>query len=346
MTETKNCQQVLAEIQEQSRTFDGPALLTRRFVTVTNGAATSSQTETAEAPTLEKAEGAVRIMQWNVLAQGLCLCSDSFVLCPPAALDWSRRKNYVMEELLTYDPDIFCLEEVDHFDFISQYLSPLGFQGLFCPKPDSPCLYEENNSGPDGCAVFWRKSHFSLTSYENVVLRDDREKETNQVALLCWLRGLYGSSKGKDILVVATHLKSKKGYSELRYQQGKFLERELMKQAQGKPVVLCGDFNAEPEEKVIQVIKSSKLQLMSTYTLLSPSGAEPEYTTWKVRSGKHGETMEESCHTIDYVFVTRNNSKCVKLLQFPTGAELGDGFLPSFSYPSDHLSLVADLVFT
>ena len=26
----------------------------------------------------------------------------------------------------------------------------------FVPKPDSPCIYMEGNTGPDGCAIFYR----------------------------------------------------------------------------------------------------------------------------------------------------------------------------------------------
>ena len=257
---------------------------------------------------------------------------------------------------MVYDPDLLCLEEVDHYDLADRHLAQLGYRSAYLPKPDSPCLYQDGNLGPDGCAVFWRESLFRLKSREDLVLRNDADEETNQVALLVWLEGVRGSSmEGKTLLLAATHLKAKAQCGDIRFQQGKFLERELLKRtADGAgstgsvSLIVCGDFNDDPDSKVIDVMKSSKLARSSAYTRMSPSGQEePPYTTWKVRSGKGpGAGQVQQCHTIDYVFYTPANTRCLQLLQFPTEDELKPGFLPSFAYPSDHLSLVADFVFT
>lgn len=66
---------------------------------------------------------------------------------------------------------------------------------------------------------------------------------------------------------------------------------------------------------------------------------EPEYTTWKIR--EDGEV----CHTIDYVFYTKNSMEVHNCLMFPDGDELGKDRAPSFKYPSDHFSLVCDFEF-
>ena len=42
--------------------------------------------------------------------------------------------------------------------------------GLFVPKPDSPCLYQPLNSGPDGCAIFVRSSKFRILKHQSKVL--------------------------------------------------------------------------------------------------------------------------------------------------------------------------------
>jgi nocturnin len=46
---------------------------------------------------------------------------------------------------------------VDHFKFLRKWLASLGYIGHFLPKPDSPCLYLDDNSGPDGCAIFYKQ---------------------------------------------------------------------------------------------------------------------------------------------------------------------------------------------
>lgn len=88
---------------------------------------------------------------------------DNFVRCPLEALSWSRRKNLILGEILAYRPHILCLQEVDHYyDTFQPVLASLGYSSHFCPKPWSPCLDVEGNSGPDGCALFFDESRFEL----------------------------------------------------------------------------------------------------------------------------------------------------------------------------------------
>lgn len=61
-------------------------------------------------------------------------------------------------------------QEVDHFNFLRSSLKPLGFRGVFCSKPDSPCIYLANNNGPDGCALFFREDKFDLISASSRII--------------------------------------------------------------------------------------------------------------------------------------------------------------------------------
>ncbi|KAI8797927.1 nocturnin-like [Biomphalaria glabrata] len=329
MTESEPYTQLIKEVREKSQSFNPSPLIKRDFISLSDG-----QNENM------RKDNIFRIMQWNLLAQGLCQSSDGFILCPSAALNWCYRQYHILEELLSYSVDIFFLEEVDQFNYIKTCLEKINFDGLFLPKPDSPCLYEAENFGSDGCAIFWKKDKFELISHDECILLNDAKKKTNQVSLICKFRDL---ASGKVFMCAATHLKSKPGYENYRFQQGKYLESILREKAAGLPLILCGDFNAEPSELVVQVMKSSELGFRSAYSNLSEDGQEPPYTTWKVRSGKSGKN-EEACHTIDYIFYTEKNIKCVKLLKLPTAEQIGPGRLPSYSYPSDHLSLAADFI--
>ena len=62
------------------------------------------------------------------------------------------------------------LQEVDHFPLVKEALNCLGYDGHFFPKPDSPCLYLPENSGPDGCAIFYKRSRFDLEKLESRVI--------------------------------------------------------------------------------------------------------------------------------------------------------------------------------
>ena len=123
-------------------------------------------------------EDNIRILSWNILSQALGTQNDGFVRCPPEALEWKTRRWRLMEELVRHQPDILCLQEVvksklitfcdpvssqvDHFPLLERALSSLGYEGHFVSKPDSPCIYLPSNSGPDGCALFYKKDQWEL----------------------------------------------------------------------------------------------------------------------------------------------------------------------------------------
>ena len=45
------------------------------------------------------------------------------------ALDWSSRRWRVVEEIIRHQPDLVCLQEVDHYHFISSALASSGYSG-------------------------------------------------------------------------------------------------------------------------------------------------------------------------------------------------------------------------
>jgi len=301
-----------------------PSLLARRFRQL--------HPQTTDETDSNSPSKTIRIFQWNLLSQALGQSNDNFVCCPDAALDWHRRRYLLAEEILRYSPDIICLQEVDHFKFLQKLLGSQGFRGTFFPKPDSPCMYIKGNNGPDGCAIFYQTSRYSLVRTETRVLEVWRV-QSNQVAILMILKD---KETEEEICVATTHLKARKGalLSALRNEQGKDLLEFVAQHAAGRPVVLCGDFNAEPTEPIYStVLGHDLLRLASVYC----QGGEPPYTTWKIR--EEGEV----CHTIDYVFCSRDRLAATSVLEFPSGEEIGPDRIPSMSYPSDHFSLVCDL---
>ena len=61
------------------------------------------------------------------------------------------------------------------------------------------------------------------------------------------------------------------------------------------------------------------------------------YTSWKFR-GDH-----ECKETLDYIFASQDRFRVEGVLESASEAEIGINLLPSLSFASDHLSLVADL---
>uniref|UniRef100_G3S0V6 Nocturnin n=1 Tax=Gorilla gorilla gorilla TaxID=9595 RepID=G3S0V6_GORGO len=265
---------------------------------------------------------------------------DNFVQCPVEALKWEERKCLILEEILAYQPDILCLQEVDHyFDTFQPLLSRLGYQGTFFPKPWSPCLDVEHNNGPDGCALFFLQNRFKLVNSANIRLTAMTLK-TNQVAIA---QTLECKESGRQFCIAVTHLKARTGWERFRSAQGCDLLQNLQNITQGAkiPLIVCGDFNAEPTEEVYKRFASSSLNLNSAYKLLSADGqSEPPYTTWKIR------TSGECRHTLDYIWYSKHALNVKSALDLLTEEQIGPNRLPSFNYPSDHLSLVCDFSFT
>ena len=275
------------------------------------------------------------------LSQG----ADNFIKCPSKALKWNTRKIACLQEILTYDPDVVCLQEVDHYDdFFKIQLERVGYVGSFQPKPDSPCLDCLHNNGSDGCAVFYKSEKFALVSSTSLVLKVTEYGQTwptNQVAIILRLRCISNESHhGKEFVVGTTHLKAKPSFHKLRHLQGLYLLDFIEKQSDKCPVIFGGDFNAEPSEDVYKDFEMSKMTLESVNKCLSADGnSEPPYTTWKIRPAG------EVCHTIDYMWFMPSQLQPIRVLQFPPGDDIGEDRLPCHSYPSDHLSLVADFAF-
>ncbi|XP_038550453.1 nocturnin-like [Micropterus salmoides] len=301
-------------------------------------------------PCRHKHNPPIRVMQWNILAQALGEGKDGFIRCPLDALNWQERKYLILEEILTYRPDILCLQEVDHYyDTFQPIMASLGYHGSFLPKPWSPCLDVEQNNGPDGCALFYRRSRFSLQATSHLRLSAVM-LPTNQVAIV---QTLICQVTGRRLCVAVTHLKARSGWERLRSAQGADLLQSLRSITSGGgsnsqsqavsgtiPLVVCGDFNAEPSEDVYQRFSSSPLGLNSAYKLLSSDGQrEPAYTTWKIRPSG------ESCSTLDYIWYTHDALRVECLVDIPTEEQIGPDRLPSYHYPSDHLSLICDINF-
>lgn len=101
-------------------------------------------------------------------------------------------------------------------------LATISYEGIFFPKPDSPCLYITKNNGPDGCAIFFKKHKFDLVNFDTRVLEVWRI-QSNQVTIAANLRII---ETGNEICVCTTHLKARNGalLAKLRNEQGKVID--------------------------------------------------------------------------------------------------------------------------
>ena len=277
----------------------------------------------------------VTILQWNILADILSTSSptENFYKVPADCLDWTYRKNMIIDVIVQTSADIVCLQEVDRFEDILTGLNKYGYEGKVHLKKDSPCLKFHNNHGPDGLAMFYRKDKFDVKYVKQVYLSDENGDEVSPMMNMKFL------IKNTNIqFVVATlHLKAKHGFETRRLKQSESALNHLLSIGEDS-IVLCGDFNAEESEPSYQLLSSDdRLNLHSVYK--SVLGEEPLFTTWKIRP------TGEIKHTIDYMWFTPTTIFAEAVLAPLTDKDVPTERFPSFNHPSDHTALACKLSF-
>ena len=117
---------------------------------------------------LPREKNVFRVMQWNTLAKSLC-SPNKYTKAPRETYDWDNYRLWrTIQEIVRYDCDIICLEEVDHYELIKPYLHSVGYTSIFMPKFSSPCLEMLENIGPDGSCIFYRLSKFQVKIYLDI----------------------------------------------------------------------------------------------------------------------------------------------------------------------------------
>jgi len=276
---------------------------------------------------------AITVFQWNCLADW---ASDSFPRVAADFLGWEYRKPRIIAEILRADPDIVCLQEVDHYEDLKSALMP-KYDGYFKSKGVNP-----GTPSRDGGAIFWNRNRLTPKGNVNLHYAETCGMPTmKQVMLSPQFEFKLQSGSSASIRVVATHLKAKKGFDEARRMQCEAMARFLNQE--GTPLdlaVVCGDFNTDRESNAVTALleNTKAVDLESTYYSVSEShtgiACEPEWTTWKIRD-------EVKKKTIDFIFHDQRSSwKPVDVWKIPENHLIDEEVaLPCESYPSDHLAL-------
>ncbi|KAG6542437.1 hypothetical protein Mapa_016127 [Marchantia paleacea] len=307
----------------------------------------------------------LRVMQWNVLADGLAQFGDFYSgteRVQADVLDWGARGPKLVDAILGASADVVCMQEVNHFeDFFLPHLRDHGYDGTFVAKKFSPAL--KYGCLPDGCAIFFRTSRLQLVQKDVVLYPVPFMAVQNQGAIACRFKDLRAD---REFLVATTHLKSKVGKEneQRRLSQAQSLMQMLvdLTRSSGLPCVVCGDFNAPPVSEVYDFVQRHEMGLKSVYACRSEltsdevgdetgaeekidwarnggASSEPAYTTWKFRPT--GEKKE----TIDYIWMSKDKALCAsKCLRLPSEDSLGGKGLPTNAMPSDHLPLLCEAV--
>lgn len=217
-----------------------------------------------------------RVLTFNILAQ-IYATPEHYPNCPSWALNWNFRKQNILKELLAYDCDIICLQEVEAAqfkDFFQPELLKMGYQGIYAPKSRARTM--EDWGAVDGCATFFKDSRFSLVEehlieYQTLALAnhkmfgDDPEifsrlltKDNIALVLILQVKDApeihhHRNSrhfKPKNLLIANTHIHWNPDYKDVKLIQVYMLIDQLSQITAPNstwhkiPMVLTGDFNS------------------------------------------------------------------------------------------------------
>ena len=314
----------------------------------------------------------MRLVTYNILAD--LYCDSDFsrnVLhpsCPPYALHIDYRVKLVLHELLGYNSDLICLQEVDKKVFenhLEPVLATSNMAGQFAKK---------GGQVSEGLAIFWRRERLELVQFtsvflptllqsppyaylwdklkENPALVETLTQRTTELAIVVLkVNNNNGSDKDRLLVVGNTHLYFKPDADHVRLIQAELCRKELERVKSESlarhpdatvSTVLCGDFNSTPE---YDNHMGGVLQLMTQ------GKVDEKHLDWKSRKGEEVEGISLDSSTLffsaagtpkytnytegfkdclDYIFLEEGSATVEQVLQYSILYQQFSYFLPNF----------------
>ena len=268
----------------------------------------------------------------------------------------------------TSNPDVICLQECDHYyDFFEPEMQKRGYFGTYREDKWSPCQ-KFSNELKDGLALFCKRETVELVGMHISTTAETKEQDAK--ALFARLI-MKKSLTRQEVVVINAHLESGQSPDKVvtRVNQAKEMCARLnafcvaqCSNINTVQIVVCGDFNATPEEPCMEHLRGRGLK--SAYEDLESASSsskngeqgqqqpeqqkvegEPFFTTFKTRLGffKNGTSKRVS----DYIMYSAHRGAKIVSRVEPQQDGFGEGVvgLPSKTQPSDHLCLRSRLSF-
>ncbi|XP_058443291.1 2',5'-phosphodiesterase 12 [Malaya genurostris] len=318
-----------------------------------------------------------RVVTYNILAD---LYADSdysrnelFGYCSNYALHIDYRKQLFIKELLGYNADIICLQEVDKKVFnmdLQPVLRMKSFEGFFKAKGNTA----------EGLATFFDVNRFEALDSQGITIGECLEtletfqdlwnqiktneklaariKERSTAVSVTLLR--CRQNPLKHLLVANTHFYFHPDADHIRLLQGGFsmlyvrdiyerFERELQLDRAHFAIIFCGDFNSTPECGMFRLMterfvgdeladwQSNEEEAVRGVTLAQPFMFQSACGCPKFTNYTVGF---QAC--IDYIYYQCDSLRVNDVVPLPSEEELmAYDAIPSPVFPSDHIALVA-----
>jgi len=259
-------------------------------------------------PTLLNTVPALRVATFNVRWDA-----------PGDEYRWDRRRARSVQLLQDWSPDLLGLQEPLHsqLEQIAEALPAYTVLGVG---------REDGREAGEFCPILYRTARFDLKEGGTFWLSGTPSIPGsadwgNRIPRICTWACLRDRETGVDLSLYNVHLDHES--QPAREKGAQLLLDTLRQRAIGSPVIVTGDFNAEPGNAAVRRLQAADSPVpISALNLTSPPGTF------------HGFTGLASGGPIDYIFLSPE----WQVLE--ASVLVGDGATP---FPSDHFPVAATL---
>ena len=230
---------------------------------------------------------------------------------------WDERRHLIIEQFASLRPAIWALNEIHIPTQTGRWLQREASK----THGQRYTLIQQSKAGEDGLV----QGEALLTRYPVIETANLDYHSHDCIALVARLE-----IGGKILDVYVTHLIAAKVGEEARAYQASRLLQWVRSRSDADAVIVCGDFNAMPDQPSIRIMASELRATQSHPTAFTPlreSGGEPTHPEWP---------RLDRC--IDYIWV----SPAIRIHESGRCFDQPAAESPDL-WPSDHVGVWADL---
>ncbi|PFH53696.1 hypothetical protein AMATHDRAFT_45168 [Amanita thiersii Skay4041] len=183
------------------------------------------------------------VLSYNILCEKYAT-ERLYGYTPSWALTWDYRKNLILSEVMGYDADFLCLQEVDiaqYEDYFVKHLTAQGYEGVYWPKSRYKTMNETDRRQVDGCATFYKAARYQLVEkhlieFSAVAMQRQDFKKTDDmfnrvlgkdhIAVICLMED---KQTGTRLIVANAHIHWDPAYRDVKLVQVALLIEEIEK---------------------------------------------------------------------------------------------------------------------
>lgn len=235
---------------------------------------------------------------------------------------WSARAPYVASLVSFHDFDVFGTQEALNSQLVDLDNMLPEYARYGVGRSDGKTKGEHS-------AIYYKREQFTLTDKGDFWLSENPDVPGKGWDATCCNRivswvSLKDNESGSEFFFFSAHYDHQGKVA--RRESSKLMLEKIKAIANGKPVVLVGDFNAGHGSEPYNILQNSKL-LNDTYTLVD----NPYHNNGSFNGFKTSKNMI----VIDHIFVTPD-------IEVDKWGILTDTYFGK--YPSDHFPVVAEVV--